>query len=894
MPASSRSLQRGLAFLLGLLLALASPFFPTTLPAARARSLSTGAPYPASSPPLAPPSDAPGVASAQGSAAFGPITKLDQSARAAYAAGNGADAGSLWRQAAEAARRGGNTLLQARLLSNLALAQLMQGQPAEAQSSLDAGFVLLDATTQTADSLHQRTRAQLLHTQARLQFERGQMLAALATWRQVAPLYRELGAREAEWASLINQAEALHSLGNLSKASTLLESLLQEPELSSQPRLKATALSTLAVILQRQGKGEDAQALASQLRDLAAARDTDPLASQQASLALAKIWPSQPNTKSVQQSLSQDADTTGIGLLQAKASLLPVLLDNLEYTAVNQLWPKLVDEVKKLPGTAAALDLRLNLASSLELLRKPENVVAISPTPPETELRQLLQRSQTDADRLGDTRASSLATGELGTLALSAGRLKEAETLSQQALRLSMTLNMPELSSRWLWQLGRIFRLQHNRSAALAAYQQALNELDTLRLDLSSSSPAEASSFSNSFEPISREFIDLLTKPSQPTNEDLDRARLVMEALQVAELNDFFRLPCFQSSSIARRNERNVAVVYPMLLPNRLEVIVRLPGEGDHLLHHKNDLKYRSLEPTVNLLQQQLKTTTASSDSTSLLLPQAQQLHQWLLAPFEKELQDRKISQLVFVPDVALRNLPMAVLHDGKGYIGDRYAISVAPGMVLTPSTRRPGSRPRVLAAGVSTSSDLPEVETEINGVGARTGADKLLNDSFTKQTLQKALQSGDYSVVHLATHGVFSSNPNSTFLNTGVGERISVNELADYLQPSQRRTGNSLDLLILSACESASSDKNANLGLAAVAARSGASSTIASLWPVEDKATAKLMDSFYRHWLLDRNHGQPISKAQALSLAQHDLRQDTETSHPYYWAAFTVLGDWR
>ena len=340
-------------------------------------------------------------------------------------------------------------------------------------------------------------------------------------------------------------------------------------------------------------------------------------------------------------------------------------------------------------------------------------------------------------------------------------------------------------------------------------------------------------------------------------------------------------------------------------------MIVRLPGARDSLLHHSQPLDAGSLKRTVSELQRKLQKApdlSARSDATSLLLPQAQQLHQWLLAPLEPRLQARGISLLVFVPDAALRNLPMAVLHDGKRFLGDRYAIAIAPGMVLTPSTRQPGSQPRVLGAGVSKEINqvvalpegsnffpaLPAVEQELTNLRSRTGATLLLNERFTSQALQLALQSGDYSVVHLATHGQFSSKPNTTFLMAGQSELVSVAQLATLLQPSQRRAGNSLDLLILSACEGALGDDNANLGLAAVAARSGASSTLASLWSVNDQATSKLMDAFYRYWLQAGRTGQPISKAEALRRAQAELRAVPETSHPYYWAAFTLFGNWR
>jgi CHAT domain-containing protein len=91
-----------------------------------------------------------------------------------------------------------------------------------------------------------------------------------------------------------------------------------------------------------------------------------------------------------------------------------------------------------------------------------------------------------------------------------------------------------------------------------------------------------------------------------------------------------------------------------------------------------------------------------------------------------------------------------------------------------------------------------------------------------------------------------------------------------------------------LSACQTASGDKRAALGLAGVAVRAGARSTIASLWYVSDRATAQLMTEFYRQ-LSDR----PQSKAQALRGAQQALLQNEEFSTPYFWSAFVLVGNW-
>jgi CHAT domain-containing protein len=564
--------------------------------------------------------------------------------------------------------------------------------------------------------------------------------------------------------------------------------------------------------------------------------------------------------------------------------------------------------VNGLPANTANLELRLHLARSLFRLRQVGPALPAAITPPEASLLQLLERCQADAARLGDGRSASLATGERAALAEAAGRWGEAESLSQQALRQAMGLHAPELSYRWLWQLGRIARQQGQRDAALKAYGQALNELHSLRLDLGSSSPTAASSFHRSVEPLTRQYIDLLT--ASPTPTDLDRARKAQEQLQVAELNDYFRQPCFQSTAIDQIDGGSTAVIYPILLPDRLEVIARLPGPHGALLHHSQPLPAGALERTVALLDRQLHTPpdpSSGGDATQQLLVYAQQLHQWLLAPLEPHLKASGITHLVFVPDSALRNLPMAVLHDGERFLGESYALALAPGLVLSPSIQLSGSRPRILLAGLSQATSqvpglplgsdsfppLPAVEQELESLRRRTSATLLLNDQFTSQALRQALQTGDYSVVHLATHGQFSSDPSHTFLLTGRRQRIPVAQLPELLQPSQRRSGNTLDLLVLSACQGAMGDNDANLGLAAVAVRSGASSTLASLWSVNDQSTALFMETFYRHWLQDGTSSRPIGKAEALRRAQADLRNNNDYGHPYYWAPFTLLGNW-
>lgn len=103
------------------------------------------------------------------------------------------------------------------------------------------------------------------------------------------------------------------------------------------------------------------------------------------------------------------------------------------------------------------------------------------------------------------------------------------------------------------------------------------------------------------------------------------------------------------------------------------------------------------------------------------------------------------------------------------------------------------------------------------------------------------------------------------------------------------RQNRRPIEILILSACQTAAGDKRAALGLAGVAVRSGARSTIATLWSVQDNSTAELITHFYAALK------QPgITRAEALRQAQLSLLRSLDYQHPYYWAPFVLVGNWR
>jgi CHAT domain-containing protein len=162
----------------------------------------------------------------------------------------------------------------------------------------------------------------------------------------------------------------------------------------------------------------------------------------------------------------------------------------------------------------------------------------------------------------------------------------------------------------------------------------------------------------------------------------------------------------------------------------------------------------------------------------------------------------------------------------------------------------------------------------------------KLLNEAFTSTTLKDKINKSPVPVVHIATHGQFSSQREETFILAWEDERIKVKDLDKLLRAREQSQSDSLELLVLSACETATGDKRAALGLAGVAVRAGARSTLASLWLVDDESTALLMSRFYQE-LKSR-----VTKAEALRRAQQSLLQG-KYQHPRFWAAFVLLGNW-
>jgi CHAT domain-containing protein len=807
-------------------------------------------------------------------------TRLDQQARSHYASGQYTEAAELFRQTAQAYAATGDRTQQALSLSNLSLTYQQIGQWQAAQEAIAQSLSVLPPTS--------TQRVQVLDIQAALYFSLGQAEPALNTWQQVTELYKQQENTEQILLSYIHQSQALQQLGLSRQAIALLYQALDLSPQADRSIVQAlpttattaTALRILGDLLRTNGD-QSAQIFLEQSLAIAQQQQLpDAIALAQLSLGNLTYNPQSPTTALT---YYQQAANNSSVRVEAQVNQLNLLVAAKQTTDIPQLLPQIQQQLDRLPINHTTINLRINLAQSL--LNSSLIPTQLSAQIPAQILAQAIQQAQT----LNDARALSYALGSLGGMYEQTQQWTEAKALTQQALQTAQQINAEEISYRWQWQLGRILKAIGQPKEAIAAYQGAVGAIKSLRADLATASPDVQFVFRDAVDPIHRQLVELLVQTGQPG--DLKTARDVIESLQLVELDNFFREACLTADPTqVDQVDSTAAVIYPILLEDQLAVIVSLPNadQSRSLRYYKTTIARTQLEKLATNIREDLD----QSNTLSLILPGLQQLYDWILRPAETDLVGSKAKTLVFVLDGVLRNLPMSALHDGQQYVIEKYSVAVTPGLqLLAPRSLTPG-KIQALVVGLDAArppkfSALPFVANEIQTIESTIPSQVLFNQQFTQSAFQTVLEKSPFPIVHLATHGQFSSRPEGTFV-LAWDRQIPAAQLSSSLQTAELKQP--LELLVLSACETATGDDRAALGLAGVAVRSGARSTIATLWQINDQVSSQLMTRFYAELA---NPQERLSKAEALRRAQVAILRDPNYQFPYYWAAYVFLGNW-
>ena len=808
---------------------------------------------------------------------------LVQQARELYEAGQFLEAATILQQAASAFQASGDALNQARVLSLLSLAYQQLGQWPQAREAIADSLKLLQAQ-QGRSTERLKILAQALNTQGSLQLALGESEEALATWQQATATYTEVGDDTGVIRSSINQAQAMKALGLYRRALTTLKETTQLLQKQPNSLIKAGGLRSLGSSLRLVGDLDQSQQVLQQ--SLALAENLkSPQDSSDSLLELGNLAKTQNNSQAALTFYQQAATVSPSPTLKVQAQLnqLSLLIDRQQASDARNLLPQLQSQIANLPPRRSTIYAQINFARSLDRLRQDNS----TNTPSPSEIAQLIATSIQQAKTLGDRRAEAIALGTLGGLYEKTQQWDNAQQLTQQALLLAQSINAPAIAYLWQWQLGRLLKVQGDNQRAIAAYTQAVDTLDSLRGDLVAIDREIQFSFRESVEPVYRELVSLLLQPGnpEPSQESLEQARKVIESLQLAELDNFFREACLNAKPTQiDRIDPQTAVIYPIILADRIEVILSLPNKP--LRHYATNLSQSQLENTIEQLRQTLLVR-----SRRQFMPFSQQVYNWLIRPAETDLANSGVKTLVFVLDGSLRNIPMAALNDGNNYLIEKYSIALTPGLQLLDPKKLQRGDLKVLSAGLTEAREgfppLDNVALELREIKSEVSSVVLLDREFTSNNLQAQFDAASFPIVHLATHGKFSSKAVDTFI-VAWDRRLTVNQLDSLLQPGNQNRQQAIELLVLSACETATGDKRAALGLAGIAVKAGARSTLATLWAVNDAGTAELMTQFYK----ELNNAQR-TKAEALRRAQLSLLKQPLYKHPIYWAPYVLVGNW-
>ncbi len=755
------------------------------------------------------------------------------------------------------------------------------------------------AATQSSYSNPLIDRAWKLNQEGTELLAKGDANRALALWEQANKLYTQAQDTEGIIGTQINQAQALQSLGFYRQASLSLQTV--NTKLQQQPNspLKVRGLYSLGTALKSlrvlEKKGDNVGAIATlkqalNIADRIGDRDT----ADKIKLSLGntiQLLGTDRYPEAIE--LYQQLQSSKLTLVKVQAQINSYKLQSAQNIAPNTL--EFISQIDKQLGaiepSRKTIYAYVNLAETIRIEQKNSQ----SDRQIITSTARLLATAIGQARTIKDNRAEAQALGELGSLYELTSQYTEAKTLTKQALIIAEGLPAPDLAYRLHWQLGRIISATkpQDLTPAITAYRQAVNHLKSLRNDLNGSDADLQFSFRDSVEPVYRELVDLLLKDGDKiSSTNLTTARDLIESLQVAELENFLRQGCLDTYTVQLdKIDRSAAIIYSIILPDRVAVIASIPGQP--LRYYSQNISQQSIEEKIAKIRTKIENPEFSSRQEQAFKTQSKQLYDLLISPLAADFQKSNTKTLVFILDGVLRNLPMSVLYDGKQYLVEKYNLALTPGLQLVPPSDVGERESRqAFLGGISESRQgfaaLPGVRAEIESIGQLIPNQKLVNEKFNNRQVASNLVASNSQIVHLATHGQFSSNPEDTFVLTWDG-RLDINGLQNLIQNRNNRSSKGIDLLVLSACQTATGDNRATLGLAGVAIKARAKSTIASLWSVSDEGTQSLMLDLYRN-LANPN----LSKAESLKLAQQSLIRNPKYHSPFYWGAFVLVGNWQ
>jgi len=499
-------------------------------------------------------------------------------------------------------------------------------------------------------------------------------------------------------------------------------------------------------------------------------------------------------------------------------------------------------------------------------------------------------------DSIHDNRLESLLNLRMGELYEQANQYNDAITLTQKSVFYAQLIPAAHILYLANWQLGRLYRKTGHIKKAITHYGNAMEHLTPIRQQIYHSDLTQKNVFERKIKPVYLELSEIYfnlaaseagqLSPQFYTNS-IKNVWKTMDKVKSAELEDIFDDPCvaYQKDDKLQldRPLDSTGVIYFIPFPGQPGLIIKLP---DGFKHHRLNIQTEVFNKTIYRLRDEIP-------NWGLFESDAMQLYELIIAPIYNDLKKQNVQTLVIASDGAMRMLPFSLfLNAEERFLIEEFSIVTIPALHLTRIGQTNRNTPNGLFCGITKErimgnlkfDALPRITEEIKAIASVVPGDIYLDEDFTVSTLKDNIAEKRYSIVHMATHGEFGSIPEKTFLVTHDGH-LTMNSLEKLI--TQTRSS-AIDLLTLSACQTAIGDERAAFGLAGVAVKAGAKCAIATLWSVDDYASKQIISGFYSN-VYQKN----FSKAEALQKAQLSLIEKIQFWHPAVWSAFLVIGNW-
>ncbi|MBN3939490.1 CHAT domain-containing protein [Nostoc sp. NMS9] len=553
----------------------------------------------------------------------------------------------------------------------------------------------------------------------------------------------------------------------------------------------------------------------------------------------------------------------------------------------------------------------------------------------DNEALNLLENSVLTSKKLQDNRLISYSNGALGHF-WECSLDNEKALKNQKALKYTQAAIIAadsKLSAKdslylWEWQAGRILDEQKRKEEAIASYQRAFDTLEDIRQDILTAERDVQFDFRDVVRPLYRTLaqsrLDLLgvgAIADEGRAKELSKVVNTIDALKLAELQNYFGNDCIlsglnpkQVGELLEDNSvafKNTGFLSSIILDGKTGILLQLPNQATKFKWIEDPNQQGEKIVSSDTLQKKIaefRTGLVKREEINYDTTIASQLYDWIIRPFAEDIKPQKVKTLVFIQDGFLRSVPMAALYDSKQhkYLVETYAVATTPSLRLNTPKLRDRSTQKALILGLTkeatidgkTFEQLFAVPDEVNAVESIfPNHTPLIDDNFLPESFQQTLDKTTYPIVHIASHAQFGIIPEDTFIVTGKNQKLTISQLENSLRNLNSKS-DGVELLMLTACETAVGDDRATLGLAGVALQVGVKSAIASLWSVTDQSTSELVKTFYANY---RNTGMSI--AEALQTAQIRMIHAKKLppsegvnimyDHPAYWAPMVAIGNW-